>query len=494
MNYVLALDQGTTSSRALLIDANGAVKGLAQRPLTPLYPQPGWVEQDPLEIISTQLDVAAEVLRQQSVGANDVVAIGITNQRETTILWDRATGKPLSNAIVWQDRRTASRCEELRASGVEEMIRRRTGLLLDPYFSATKLEWLLNNISGARARAERGELAFGTVDCWLLWHLTGGRVHATDVSNASRTLLWDMHRREWDGEILQMLGISPSLLPSVRSSAAPFGETSSAELPKGIPITALIGDQQSALFGQRCIHSGMAKTTYGTGSFIVAHTGTESIESKHRLLSTVAWERNGQREYALEGSVFTAGAVVQWLRDELGIIRTAAEVEELAGSVDDAHGVYLVPAFAGLGAPHWDASARGAILGLTRGANRAHIARAALEAIAFQVVEVAAAMEGDSGVQLTEMRVDGGATVNNLLMQMQADLLGVPVTRSKNAEATALGAAYLAGLHSGFWSSDSQVDALWARELTFEPRMSKSERETRLEGWLRAVERSMRWT
>ena len=491
MAFVLALDQGTTSSRAILFDRAGAVHAVAQREFAQLFPQPGWVEHDPMEIWASQSGVMAEVLAKAAIAPTDVAAIGITNQRETTVLWERATGRPVANAIVWQDRRTAPLCDALRAAGHETTFTRKTGLVLDAYFSGTKLRWLLDHVAQARSRAERGELAFGTVDSWLIWNLSGGTTHVTDPSNASRTLLFDIHRGEWDDELLALLDVPRAVLPAVVASS---GVCAHAALGgAAVPIAGIAGDQQAALFGQACLEPGLAKNTYGTGCFLLLNTGRTAVTSKNHLLSTVAWRRDGTTDYALEGSVFIAGAVVQWLRDGLKIIRSAAEVEALAASVPDNGGVYLVPAFAGLGAPHWDAYARGAILGLTRGATGAHLARAALEAIAFQSAEVLRAMEADAGLKLTELRVDGGATTNDLLMQFQADLLGVPVVRPKVAETTALGAAYLAGLAVGYWRDSRDVVANWQVGRRFEPAMSRDRAAALTAGWDKAVVRAKSW-
>jgi glycerol kinase len=492
MSLILALDQGTTSSRAIVFDDTGAVRGLAQREFRQIFPQPGWVEHDPEEIWSSQLTVAQEALANARVAAHDVAAIGITNQRETTVLWERASGAPLANAIVWQDRRTAEACDRLKSAGAEQGVRAKTGLVLDPYFSATKLAWLLDSIPGARARAERGELAFGTVDTWLAWKLSHGRLHVTDVSNASRTALFDIEHGRWDDALLELFRVPRALLPEVRASSGVFGAAAAGLLGAEIPIAGIAGDQQAALFGQGCHRPGMAKNTYGTGCFMLLNTGGERIASDHGLITTCA-ASTGAPEYALEGSVFIAGAVVQWLRDGLKLIASAGEIEALAASAPDSGGVYLVPAFAGLGAPHWDAYARGAILGITRGTTAAHLARAALESIAFQSADVLAAMERDSGVRLAELRVDGGATANALLMQFQADLLGVPVVRPRVAETTALGAAYLAGLAVGVWPNREAIAAQWQRERVFEPGMSRDEAAVRLAGWSRAVERAMGW-
>jgi len=489
--FILALDQGTTSSRAVLIDRDGRVHGHAQSPFQQLFPKPGWVEHDPVEIWSSQAGVAVEALAQGNVNAASVAAIGITNQRETTILWDRKTSEPIANAIVWQDRRTASFCDRLREQGHEPAIQRKTGLLLDAYFSATKIRWLLDNVPGARDRATRGELAFGTVDSWLIWKLTAGARHVTEVTNASRTMLFNLHTQRWDQELLDLFQIPASLLPAIVGSSEVCGETTGV-LP-GIPIAGIAGDQQAALFGQMCTRSGMVKCTYGTGSFMLLNTGPQPVFSRNKLLTTMAWRAGPHTAYALEGSIFIAGAVVQWLRDELQIIRTAEEIEPLAASVPDTGGVYLVPAFSGLGAPHWDQYARGTIVGLTRGSNRAHIARAALEGIAFQVADVLSAMESDSGAPIQELRVDGGAARNNLLMQMQADLLGVPVTRPSNPETTVLGATYLAGLAVGYWPDQDTVARQWAVDARFEPAIGDRERKQRRENWTRALERARRW-
>jgi glycerol kinase len=494
MPYVLALDQGTTSSRAIVFDESGSVVAMAQREFQQIFPRPGWVEHDPLEIWESQLAVTREALARAGIGAAEVAAVGITNQRETTLVWDRATGLPVSNAIVWQDRRTADACERLKARGLEPLFRERTGLVLDPYFSGTKLAWLLDHIPGLRGNA--GRLAFGTVDCWLIWNLTGGPdggVHATDVTNASRTLLFDLHTGDWDEELLAALDIPHGMLPEVRSSSEIYGETLPGLLGAAVPIAGVAGDQQAALFGQACLAPGMVKNTYGTGCFLLMNTGERAIPSRHELLTSPAWRIGGGTTYALEGSVFIGGAVVQWLRDGLGIIRSSSEVEALAASVPDAGGVVLVPAFTGLGAPHWDPYARGVLVGITRGTTAAHIARAALEAIAFQVMDVLAAMEADSGVPVAELRVDGGATANGLLMQLQADLAGVPVIRPRVQETTALGAAYLAGLTVNLWSSPEEVAKHWKLERRFEPRMEPAKREELMARWREAVQRSKGW-
>jgi glycerol kinase len=492
MPFILALDQGTTSSRAILFDRAGGVVAVAQKEFAQHFPKPGWVEHDPADIWATQLGVAAEVLQRAGVTAADIAGIGITNQRETTVVWDRETGQPIANAIVWQDRRTAPACDALRKRRLDRMIRRKTGLVLDAYFSATKVQWILKHVPGARARARAGKLAFGTVDSWLVWKLTGGAVHVTDASNASRTMLYNLRTGDWDDELLRLFGVPRSMLPQVRSSSEVYGHTSL--LGGAIPVAGMAGDQQAALFGQVCTTPGMVKNTYGTGCFMLMHTGTTPIVSKNNLLTTVAWRLGGRTEYALEGSIFMAGAVVQWLRDGLGLIRTAADIEPLAASVPDTDGVFLVPAFVGLGAPHWDPYARGTLLGLTRGTTRAHIARAALEGIALQVMDVLRAMEADAGIRLRELRVDGGASANNLLMQMQADVLNVPVVRPQVAETTALGAAYLAGLAVGFWASQRDIARQWQEARRFTPAMRPADRRARVENWTRALARAKRWT
>lgn len=494
--FVLALDQGTTSSRAILFNAEGRVCGVEQQEFPQRYPQPGWVEHAPEDIWTTQAGVVERLLRTQGVAAAEIAALGITNQRETTILWERATGRPVANAIVWQDRRTADLCAQLRAEGREPLFREKTGLPLDPYFSGTKIRRLLDTVPNLRARAERGEIAFGTVDTFLLWRLTGGRVHATDVSNAARTLLFNIHRRAWDAELLDLLRIPPALLPEVCPSSHLFGETEAGLFGASIPIAGVAGDQQAATFGQACHTPGMAKNTYGTGCFLLMNTGAKPQTSQHGLLTTVGWEldqdgatQNPPTAYALEGSVFVAGAAVQWLRDELQIIRHASEIEALAASVPDSGGVVFVPAFVGLGTPYWDAEARGALFGLTRGAGRAQIARATLEAVCHQTRDVLDAMRADSGLALSELRVDGGMTVNDALLQMQANLLGASVIRPAVTETTALGVAYLAGLRVGFWQDTAQIAAQWRADATFSPRMSPDQRETMRAAWKLAVER-----
>ncbi len=491
MKYILALDQGTTSSRAIVFDHAGAIVAVAQKEFPQIFPKPGWVEHNPGDIWSTQAGVAAEALSKANVGAADVAAIGITNQRETTIVWDRSTGDPIYNAIVWQDRRTAGICDRLRARKLDRLIRRKTGLVLDAYFSATKVQWILQNVKGARARAKAGGLAFGTVDSWLVWNLTGGKVHVTDPSNASRTMLFDITKGHWDDELLKLFDVPRSMLPEVRSSSEVYGVTTLLGSP--IPIGGIAGDQQAALFGQACTKPGMAKNTYGTGCFMLMNTGTKRIASKNNLLTTVAWRIDGRTDYALEGSIFIAGAVVQWLRDGLEFFRSAAEVEELAAGVSDTGGVYLVPAFAGLGAPHWDQYARGTIVGLTRGSTKAHIARAALEGIVLQVMDVLKAMEADAGIKLKELRVDGGASANDLLMQLQADMLNVPVVRPRVAETTALGAAYLAGLAVGYWKSQADIARQWQADKRFKPAMKPAARTRIAKGWVRALGRAKAW-
>jgi glycerol kinase len=491
--YILALDQGTTSSRAILFNHSGTPVSTAQREFPQHFPRPGWVEHNPRDIWSSQLATINDALAKANATATDIAAIGIANQRETTLLWDKRTGEPLGNAIVWQDRRTADLCEKLKVAGHEPEISRRSGLVLDPYFSGTKLAWLLDATPGARARAERGELAFGTIDSWLIWQLTGGAHHVTDATNASRTLLFNLHTRDWDPVLLATIGVPAACLPKLVPSQLSREHGIVATLNgHSIPITGIAGDQQAALFGQSCFEPGMAKNTYGTGCFLLMTTGESPLASRHRLLTTVAWQRD-TTHYALEGSVFVAGAVVQWLRDGLGFIRESSEIEALAASVPDSDGVYLVPAFTGLGSPHWDPHARGTMVGLSRGTTRAHIARAALEAIAFQSAELLGAMQKDAARPLIELRVDGGATANNLLIQFQADLLGVSVVRPRITETTALGAAYLAGLGIGFWSSLDELSRNWQVERRFEPRMSRDEATDRLRRWSGAVERSRHW-
>ena len=499
--FILALDQGTTSSRAMLFDHAGAVRGVAQKEFAQHYPKPGWVEHEPADLWTSQREVMTEVVAAVGVLWSSVVALGVTNQRETTLLWDRATGEPVHNAIVWQDRRTASLVDTLKADGLEPIFQAKTGLVLDPYFSGSKLHWLLEHVPGARERAENGDLAFGTVDSWLVYKLTGGKVHVTDVSNASRTLLFNIHTLAWDEELLTLLNIPAALLPTVTSSAEVVGETVVGEAVVGerggggvsVPIAGIAGDQQAATFGQACFAKGQGKNTYGTGAFMVMNTGAEAVASQHKLLTTVAWQTPAGLTYALEGSVFVAGAVVQWLRDGLGIIKTSEEVEALAGSVPDNGGVYFVPAFAGLGAPHWDPYARGAVLGLTRGSTAAHLARAALESVAYQVADIVDAMRADSDVPLDELRVDGGAANNDLLLQFQADLLGVSVVRPEITETTALGAAYLAGLAVGFWDGQEEIAEQWREGKRFEPRLTEGARAALRNRWNEALDRAKNW-
>jgi glycerol kinase len=492
VQYVLALDQGTTSSRALLFDQDGAVRAVAQREFDQIFPEPGWVEHNPEQIASSQIAVALDAMAQAGAQPSHVAAIGIANQRETTIVWNRETGQPVYNAIVWQDRRTADYCEFLRKEGHGPLIQQRTGLLIDSYFSASKISWILENIPGARALAEAGKLAFGTVDTWLLWKLTGGRVHATDASNASRTMLFNIHTGAWDHELLDLFRVPISMVPDVRSSSEVYGEVSAVEGLEKIPVAGIAGDQQAALFGQRCIRPGLTKNTYGTGCFMLQNTGRRAVPSSNRLVTTVAWKIGDTAEYALEGSVFVGGAVVQWLRDGLGLIRKSEEVEPLANSVADNGGVYFVPAFVGLGAPHWDSYARGSIFGLTRGTTAAHLARAALESIAYQVADLLDAMRLDSGDSVQELRVDGGAAANNNLMQFQSDILGVPVVRPAVTETTALGAAYFAGLAVGFWKAN--IDASTAiSDRRFEPQMEPSQARQLRNRWNEAVARSRNW-
>lgn len=491
--YILALDQGTTSSRAILFDVNGSIAAVAQKEFTQYFPQPGWVEHDPMEIWVSQASVAKEVMLKLDLKSTDVAAIGITNQRETTLVWDRQTGEPVYNAIVWQDRRTAEYCDQLRSEGKADMIKDKTGLVLDAYFSGTKLKWILDNVPGARERAERGELAFGTVDTWLLWKLTEGKVHATDVSNASRTMMFDLHHLDWDDVLLQLLNIPRAVLPVVKGNSEMYGYASAIGMPD-IPVAGMAGDQQSALFGQMCTGVGMVKNTYGTGCFMLMNTGSTAVKSNNNLLTTVAWQINGKTNYALEGSVFIAGAAVQWLRDGLKIIRHSADVQSLAASAGSADGVVVVPAFSGLGAPHWNPYARGTIFGITRGTTDAHIARATLESIAYQTYDVLKAMEVDAGLPIAELRVDGGATVNNLLMQFQSDILSVKVLRPAVIETTALGAAYLAGLAVGFWSSVEEISSQWKVSGEFTPSMEEAEKKHHISNWQRAVKAVLAWS
>jgi glycerol kinase len=493
MSYILALDQGTTSSRAIVFDHDGAIRAVAQKEFTQIFPSAGWVEHDPQEIWASQIGVAVEALGRAHVRPKDLAAVGITNQRETTIVWDRETGEAVHNAIVWQDRRTADYCERLKAEGAGDTIQAKTGLLVDAYFSASKIRWILDNVPGARARADAGKLAFGTVDTWLVWKLTNHTRHLTDVSNASRTMLFNIHTMQWDDELLRLFGIPASMLPDVRSSSEVYGEVSTTLGIENVPIAGIAGDQQAALFGQMCREPGMSKNTYGTGCFLLQNIGTRPTRSHQQLVTTVAWQIGGRTEYALEGSVFIGGAVVQWIRDGLGFVRTAADIEPLAASVPDNGGVYLVPAFAGLGAPHWDPYARGTIVGITRGTTSGHIARAALESIAYQVSDLLDAMAADAGIALTELRVDGGAATNNMLMQFQADLLGVPVVRPAVTETTALGAAYLAGLAVGYWPSVDAITGQWKVDRRFEPGMPRAAAAALRERWTSALERSKGW-
>lgn len=491
--YILALDQGTTSSRSLVFDQAGTVVGMAQQEFTQHFPQPGWVEHDPEEILSSQLATAHEAIAQAGLTMANIAGIGITNQRETTVVWDRATGKAIHNAIVWQDRRTAEECDRLRQTGAAKDIRQRTGLELDAYFSGTKAAWILDHVDGARARAERGELAFGTVDSWLIWHLTGGTVHATDPSNASRTLLYNLHDLAWDPVMLDLFGVPASMLPEVRPSSGDFGSATALSGEDAPRIAGVAGDQQSALFGQQCTAPGMVKNTYGTGCFMLMNTGAEAVMSENRLLTTVAWQIGDHTTYALEGSIFMGGATVQWLRDQLGLIAQSSDIESLASEVDDADGVVIVPAFAGMGAPHWNGHARGAIFGLTRGSSKAHLARAVLDSIAHQTVDVMQAMESDAKVPIAELRVDGGATVNDLLMQFQSDILGCDVVRPEVTETTALGAAYLAGLAVGYWANANSIANQWKAERTFQPDLTEEDRQNHTQAWKRAVRASLAW-
>jgi len=493
-HYILALDQGTTSSRSLVVDKKGAIIGQAQKEFKQIFPQPGWVEHDANEIWSTQFGTMAEAMAQAGINTKQVSAIGITNQRETTVVWDKISGQPIYHAIVWQDRRTAAYCDELKTAGLAGIIQEKTGLIIDAYFSATKLKWILDHVPGARDKAVKGELAFGTIDSWLTWKLTNGDVHVTDVSNASRTMLFNIHSLQWDEELLRIFDIPPAVLPVVKPSSKIYGVTGQIIPDSRIPVAGIAGDQQAALFGQLCTQPGMVKNTYGTGCFMLMNTGENAITSKNNLLTTIAWQINDKTEYALEGSVFIAGAVVQWLRDELKIIRKSSDVEKLAAQVKDTDGVYIVPAFAGLGAPHWNQYARGSIFGLTRGSSNAHIAKAALESIAYQTYDVLKAMEADSGIQIKELRVDGGATVNSALMQFQSDILNCKVVRPKITETTALGAAYLAGLAVGFWKNVEEIQQQWQIDQSFAPAMDTDKRNQLVNGWQRAVKASIAWS
>ncbi len=492
-SYILSLDQGTTSSRSIVFNHKGDIISVAQKEFAQIYPFPGWVEHDAAEIWSSQISTLGEALAKAGITINQVAAIGITNQRETTVVWDRVSGKPIYNAIVWQDRRTADECDALVKAGYGNMIRQKTGLIIDAYFSATKLKWILDQVPDAREKAERGELAFGTIDSWLVWNLTGGKIHVTDVSNASRTMLYNIHSGQWDEELLALFSIPRSVLPEVRSSSEVYGLTGNIVPGSSIPIAGIAGDQQAALFGQMCIQPGMVKNTYGTGCFMLMHTGDNAFESKNNLLTTVAWRIGDNMEYALEGSVFIAGAAVQWLRDGLNIIHTSGEIETIVGDMEDSDGVYVVPAFAGLGAPYWNPHARGSIFGLTRGSNRGHIAKAVLDSIAYQTYDVLKSMEADTGISIAELRVDGGATVNNRLMQFQSDILNTKVVRPRITETTALGAAYLAGLAVGFWPDVETIQRQWQIERTFSPAMEPEHRNENIAGWKRAVKASIAW-
>ncbi len=491
--YILSLDQGTTSSRAIIFDKKGSIVATAQKEFTQIFPKPGWVEHDANEIWSTQLGVATEAVLKAGLTIHDIAAIGITNQRETTVVWDRDTSLPICNAIVWQDRRTAEYCDKLKKEGWAEKIQAKTGLVTDAYFSGTKVKWILDNVEGARDKAQRGELCFGTVDSWLLWKLTNGKVHATDVSNASRTLLYNIHELQWDEELLSLFGIPENMLPEVRSSSEVYGHTQTILSAKEVPVSGIAGDQQSALFGQMCTQPGMVKNTYGTGCFMLMNTGTKPVASKNNLLTTIAWKVNGEVQYALEGSVFIGGAVVQWLRDGLKIIQKSGDVEALASKVEDNGGVYLVPAFTGLGAPYWNQHARGTIVGITRGSSDAHIARAAVESIAFQSMDLMQAMQADAGLPIQEVRVDGGATVNNQLMQFQADIINASVVRPQVTETTALGAAYLAGLAVGFWKNIDELQQYWQKDKVFSPAMSDDKRNELQKNWKKAVKAAQAW-
>jgi len=491
--YILAIDQGTTSSRAILFDKKGNIVSAAQEEFTQYFPKPGWVEHDPMEIWDTQSRMVIKAINDGQLEVENVAAIGITNQRETVVVWDRSTGKPVYNAIVWQDKRTADYCDELKNQGHSESIRRKTGLVLDAYFSGTKVKWILDNVDGVRARADAGELAMGTIDSWLIWNFTEGRLHITDVTNASRTLLYNINNMDWDDDLLELMTIPKSMLPEVKESSEVYGTTSAAILGAAIPIAGIAGDQQSALFGQMCTKPGMVKNTYGTGCFMLMNIGDKPTLSKNNLLTTVAWKINGKTQYALEGSIFIAGAVVQWLRDSLKVIKTSNEVEALANSVDSSDGVYFVPAFSGLGAPHWDQKVKGSLLGLTRGSTDAHIARAALEAIAYQTMDVLNAMEADAGVPIKELRVDGGATINNMLMQFQSDVLNTETVRPKIVETTAMGAAFLAGLAVGYWSDLEEIQEIWQTDIRFSPTQNRDEIEEGIEGWHRAIKALQFW-
>jgi len=489
--YILTLDQGTTSSRAILFNHEGKIVSLAQKEFKQIYPKPSWVEHDPMEIWSSQAAVITEAILKENLKAEEIAAIGITNQRETTVVWDRETGMPVYNAIVWQDRRTSEYCDQLKQKNLDKVIQQKTGLVLDAYFSATKVQWILNNVEGAREKAEQGKLAFGTIDSWLIWNLTEGKLHITDVSNASRTMLFNINTLQWDEELLAIFEVPKSMLSEVKSSSELYGETSGKLLGTKVPIAGIAGDQQAALFGHICNKPGMVKNTYGTGCFMLMNIGEKPIQSKNNLITTIAWKIGDKVEYAFEGSIFIAGAVVQWLRDELKIISSAAEIEELASQVEDSGGVYIVPAFAGLGAPYWNQYARGTIVGITRGTNRNHFSRAALESIAFQTMEVLKAMESDSGIDIKKLRVDGGATINNLLLQFQADILNSTVVRPEVTEITAIGAAYLAGLAVGYWNDITEIQQQWKIDKSFEP--EGSSKENLIKGWYRAIKAANSW-
>ncbi|TQO39410.1 glycerol kinase [Arenibacter algicola] len=492
--YILALDQGTTSSRSVVFDKKGNIVSVAQKEFTQYFPKPGWVEHDPLEIWSSQASTAAEATTKKGIYGADIAAIGITNQRETVVVWDRKTGKPVYNAIVWQDKRTSNYCDELKSQGKSKLIRQKTGLVIDSYFSGTKVKWILDNVEGARKKAEAGDLIMGTIDSWLIWNMTKGELHITDVTNASRTLLFNINTLEWDDELLELFNIPKSMLPQVKQSSEIYGSTNPNFFASKIPIAGIAGDQQAALFGQMCTKPGMVKNTYGTGCFMLMNIGEKPIVSENNLLTTVAWSINGKTHYALEGSIFIAGAVVQWLRDSLKIIKKSEDVEKLAASVDSTEGVYLVPAFAGLGAPYWNQHAKGSIFGLTRGSTDAHIARAALESVAFQTMDVLKAMEADSKISIKELRVDGGATVNNLLMQFQADVLNTSTVRPKVIETTVMGAAYLAGLAVGFWESLEEIQEIWQIDANFDPTTERKEIEQNIKGWYRAIDAVEYWS
>lgn len=492
--FILALDQGTTSSRAVVFDKKGTIISVAQQEFTQIFPKPGWVEHDPNEIWDTQAGMVVEALNKQQLTGTDIAAIGITNQRETVVVWDKDTGEPIYNAIVWQDKRTATYCDELKSQGKSQWIREKTGLVIDAYFSGTKVKWILDNVDGARSKAEAGDLILGTIDTWLIWKMTKGSLHITDVTNASRSLLFNINSMTWDKELLELFNIPESMLPEVRQSSEVYGNSSSDFVVSDVPIAGIAGDQQAALFGQMCTKQGMVKNTYGTGCFMLMNIGEKPIVSKNNLLTTVAWKINGKTTYALEGSIFIAGAVVQWLRDGLKIIESSSDIEALAASVESSDGVYFVPAFAGLGAPHWNQHAQGTIFGLTRGSTDAHIARASLESIAYQTMDILKAMEADSGISVKELRVDGGATVNNMLMQFQSDVLNTVTVRPKIVETTVMGAAYLAGLAVGFWKSPEEIQDIWQTDTRFNPSIERETIDSGIKGWYRAIEALEHWT